>query len=50
MQVAEQMPAAAIDWLGGVYPTLPDRPLSAKQVWDNLCYFFQRAVPTYMGP
>jgi mannonate dehydratase len=46
MQVAEQMPAAAMDWLGGgVYPTLPDRPLSAEQVWDNLHYFLQRAVP-----
>ena len=40
------MPAAALDWLGsGVYPTLPDRPLSAEQVWDNLHYFLQRAVP-----
>ena len=46
MQVAEQMPAAAMDWLGGgVYPTLPDRPLRAEQVWDNLHYFLQRAVP-----
>lgn len=46
MAVAERMPAAAMDWLGsGVYPTVPDRELSAEQVWDNLRYFLERAVP-----
>ena len=46
MAVAARMPAAAMDWLGGgVYPTVPDRELSASQVWDNLRYFLARAVP-----
>ena len=46
MAVAARMPAAAMDWLGGgVYPTVPDRELSASQVWDNFRYFLARAVP-----
>ncbi len=46
MDVAERMPAAAMDWLGsGVYPTVPDRELSAEAVWDNLHFFLERAVP-----
>jgi len=44
--VAERMPAAAMDWLGGgPYPRIPDRPLSRDEVWANLTWFLERVVP-----
>jgi mannonate dehydratase len=47
MEVAQRMPAAAMDWLrgGGPYPHLPDRDLSQEEVLDNLVYFLERIVP-----
>jgi len=44
--VARRSPAAALDWLrDGVYPRVPDAPISAEEVWGNLTYFLQRVVP-----
>ena len=46
--VAARMPAACLDWLGRGrhrYPHVPDGPLSAVQVWENLEWFLQRVVP-----
>ncbi|OPX24998.1 MAG: hypothetical protein B1H02_02345 [Candidatus Latescibacteria bacterium 4484_107] len=46
LEVSQRMPAASMDWLGdGPYPHLPDRKLSAEEVWDNLVYFLERIVP-----
>ena len=49
MEVAERMPAAAMDWLsksgGAPYPHLPDRDMSQQEVRDNLVYFLERIVP-----
>lgn len=47
LEVAERMPAAAMDWLrgGGPYPHLPDRDMSQQEVRDNLAYFLERVVP-----
>lgn len=46
--VADRAPVAAMDWLGpgrSVYPHVPDRDLSADEVWDNLTWFLERIVP-----
>jgi len=46
-EVAKRSPLAALDWRRS--PDLlihaPDRPLSSEQVWENITYFLQRAVP-----
>ena len=50
MAVAERMPAAAMDWLGdGPYPRIPERSLSADEVWANLTWFLERVVPVAEG-
>jgi mannonate dehydratase len=46
--IARHMPAACLDWLGRGkhrYPHIPDRPLSAQQVWSNLEWFLKAVVP-----
>ena len=47
LEVANGSPAAALDWLGHGqgYPTIPDREISADEVWDNLAYFMRGIVP-----
>jgi mannonate dehydratase len=46
LAVASRAPAAAMDWLGDSrYPRIPERRISAEQVWENLVYFLERAVP-----
>jgi mannonate dehydratase len=47
---AERMGPAAMDWFirrrePVVYPHIPDRPLSAEQVWAHLVYFLERIIP-----
>ena len=47
-KIAQHMAAASLDWMGSGrhrYPHVPDRPLSAEQVWDNLEWFLRHVVP-----
>ncbi len=46
--IARHMAAACLDWLGGGshrYPHVPDRPMSAEEVWSNLEWFLKAIVP-----
>lgn len=46
--IAQHMAAACLDWMGRGkhrYPHVPDRPLSAEEVWANLEWFLQGTVP-----
>lgn len=48
LAVAQRMPAACLAWLGlgrQRYPHIPDRPLSADEVWAHLEWFLQGVVP-----
>lgn len=47
-QIAQHMAAACLDWMGSGnhrYPHVPDRPLSAEDVWGNLEWFLKGVVP-----
>lgn len=46
-EVAKRSPLAALDWRRSPDALIhaPDRPLSSEQVWENITYFLQRAVP-----
>ena len=46
--IASHMAAACLDWMGGGrhrYPHVPDRPMSADEVWANLEWFLKAVVP-----
>ncbi len=49
MADALRSPAAAMEWRGPYSPTrpvhLPDREISAEQMWDHLAYFLERVLP-----
>lgn len=49
MADALRSPAAAMEWRGPYTPNrvihLPDREISAEQMWDNLAYFLERVLP-----
>ena len=46
---AQRAPAAAMEWRGPYHAErplhLPDREISAAEMWDNLSYFLERVLP-----